>query len=98
MKFNCDKCGLCCKNIRYSSLSTELDRGDGICKYLRDNLCGIYAERPIFCNVEAYYDKYLSKKMRREDFYEINYRICAELKKLTAQGKSDILSAKLGAE
>ena len=87
MKFNCDMCGLCCKNIKYSSLSAELDRGDGICKYLRDNLCEIYAERPIFCNVEAYYDKYLSKIMSREDFYKINYEICAELKKIDSTRK-----------
>ena len=87
MKFNCDMCGLCCKNIKYSSLSAELDRGDGICKYLRDNLCEIYAERPIFCNVEAYYDRYLSKIMEREDFYKINYEICAELKKIDSTRK-----------
>ena len=87
MKFNCDMCGLCCKNIRYSGFSAELDRGDGICKHLKDNLCEIYAERPIFCNVEAYYDKNLSKIMTREEFYAMNYKICAELKKIDSANK-----------
>lgn len=81
MKFNCDKCGLCCKNIKLSSLSAELDRGDGICKHLRNNLCEIYDERPIYCNVEEYYEKYLSEKVKREEFYEQNRKICELLKK-----------------
>ena len=82
MKFECDKCGLCCKNIRYSDFSTELDRGDGVCKYLQGNLCGIYDERPIFCNVEAYYEKYLSKNVDREEFYRKNRAVCDMLKKI----------------
>ena len=82
MKFQCEKCGLCCKNIRFSSLSAELDRGDGVCKHLKDNLCEIYAARPIFCNVEAYYDKYLSEKISREDFYKNNRAVCERLKEI----------------
>ena len=82
MKFPCEKCGLCCKNIRFSSLAAELDRGDGVCKHLKDNLCEIYSERPIFCNVEAYYEKYLSEKVSREEFYKLNKKICARLKKI----------------
>ena len=82
MKFQCDKCGLCCKNIRFSSLAAELDRGDGVCKHLKDNLCEIYSERPIFCNVEAYYDKYLSEKISREEFYKNNRAVCKKLKEI----------------
>ena len=82
MKFPCDKCGLCCKNIRFSSLSTELDRGDGVCKHLKNNLCEIYSERPIFCNVEAYYEKFLAEKISREEFYDLNKKICKQLKKI----------------
>lgn len=83
MEFECDKCGLCCKNIRFSSLSAELDRGDGVCKYLTsENLCEIYSERPIFCNVTAYYEKNLSETMSREEFYRMNYEVCERLKKI----------------
>ncbi len=98
MNFPCDKCGLCCKNIRFSTLSADLDRGDGVCKHLKDNLCEIYPQRPIFCNIDAYYEKFLSKTISREEFYKQNLEVCRRLKKLTARGKSDILFAKLGAE
>ena len=82
MKFDCDCCGVCCKSIRRSYFYTEeLDRGDGVCKHLTaDNLCAIYAERPIFCNIDAYYDKFLSKRMSREEFYELNRAACRRLK------------------
>ena len=80
MNFPCDKCGLCCKNIRLSSLSSKLDRGDGVCKHLKDNLCEIYSQRPIFCNVEAYYEKFLAEKISREEFYNMNREVCERLK------------------
>lgn len=82
MNFDCDMCGACCKNIRLSAFySEELDRGDGVCKHLKaDNLCAIYKERPLFCNVDAYYEKYLSDKMSREDYYKKNYEACKRLK------------------
>ncbi len=85
MKFECDKCGLCCKNIRFSDLSAELDRGDGVCKHLKNNLCEIYSERPIFCNVDAYYEKFLSKKLGREEFYNLNFEVCERLKKIDSE-------------
>ena len=80
--FDCDKCGACCKSIRYSYFySEELDRGDGVCKHLTaDNLCAIYAERPIFCNIDAYHEKFLSDKMSRADFHELNHAACERLK------------------
>ena len=83
MKFECDCCGACCRNIRLSNLSAELDRGDGVCKHLTaDNLCAVYNERPIFCNVDAYYEKFLSDKMSRKKFYELNRTACERLKKI----------------
>lgn len=85
MSFDCEKCGLCCKNIRFSSLSGELDRGDGVCKHLKDNLCEIYSQRPIFCNVDAYYEKFLAKKVSREEFYKWNREVCERLKKIDSR-------------
>ena len=87
MKFECDLCGLCCRNIRLSYFyKPELDRGDGICKnLLEDNRCKIYNDRPIVCNVDAYYEKYLSKMMSRQQFYAMNYKMCAELKEIDRQ-------------
>ena len=80
--FECNKCGACCRTIRRSEYGRELDRGDGICKYLTDdNLCTIYDRRPFFCNVDAYYDKFFADKMSRREYYEMNHEICAELKR-----------------
>ena len=63
-------------------MQVELDRGDGVCKFLSEkNLCKIYSERPLFCNVDAYWEKYLSEIMSREQFHKINYKVCAALKK-----------------
>lgn len=82
MKFECDCCGECCRNIRLSGIANELDRGDGVCKYLKDNLCSIYTERPIICNVDRYYDKYLIGKISREEFHKLNKKACEKLKKI----------------
>lgn len=80
--FVCDKCGLCCKHINKSKIDGNLNRGDGVCKYLDEEtlLCRIYDRRPIFCNVDKFYDKYLSLQCTREEFYAINYESCKILK------------------
>ena len=63
----------------------DLDRGDGVCRYYDDNtrLCSIYQKRPIRCNVDAYYDKYLVKVLSKEQYYKANYDICKKLKENT---------------
>ena len=88
MSFDCDQCGACCKNIRLSEFYTEeLDRGDGVCKHLTaDNLCEIYSERPFFCRVDDYYEKFLSEWMSLEEYYEMNRVVCDKLKKIDRQG------------
>lgn len=78
--FECDKCGLCCKNIRMNEAFASLDRGDGICKYLMDNMCSIYEQRPLLCQVDACYDLFYSTQMSRQEFYDKNHEICNELK------------------
>lgn len=72
----------------------ELDRGDGVCKHLTaDNRCDMYTSRPVFCNVDAYYEKFLTDKMSRDDYYKLNYEACQRLKELTAQTNRDIFNA-----
>ena len=80
--FQCDKCGLCCKSIGKIEIFAEMDRGDGICKYLdeKTNLCKIYDKRPLLCNLDKSYDYYFSSCMSREEYYAINYAACQELK------------------
>lgn len=80
--FKCDCCGLCCMNLRMSELYSDLDRGDGICTYfdMHTKLCTIYYERPEKCNVDKVYERYYKDKMSREQYYELNYEICKQLK------------------
>lgn len=78
--FECDKCGLCCAHIGESELYKELNRGDGICKFLKDNLCLIYESRPLLCRVDESFEKIFSKAMSKEEFYELNYQGCRALK------------------
>ncbi len=78
--FKCDKCGLCCRNIGKSEFYKELDRGDGVCRYLRGNLCGIYESRPILCRVDEGYEAFFKSAMSKEEYYALNYKICEKLK------------------
>ena len=82
MMFYCDRCGACCRHLELSPLYRELDRGDGICKYLSGNLCSIYENRPLLCRVDASYDAFFKDVMSRETYSNLNYVSCNELKKL----------------
>jgi len=80
-KFQCNMCGECCRNVGKCEVYTELDRGDGVCKYLVGNLCSIYDERPLQCRVDECYEKFFSNKYSREEYYGLNYEACNNLKK-----------------
>ncbi len=69
-------------NIGGIRLFKEFDRGDGICKYLdlNTNLCEIYSERPVICNVDKAYDMYFASVLSKEEYYKMNYDICNQLK------------------
>lgn len=82
MMFKCDKCGECCRNLQFSKLYKDLDRGDGVCKYLEGNLCSIYQERPLLCRVDESYEKLFKNQCTRDEFYKLNYEACIKIKKL----------------
>ncbi len=82
MMFFCDKCGMCCRNLKYSKLYSDLDRGDGVCKYLHGNLCSIYENRPLKCRIDDSYEIYFKSVMTREEYYRKNYEVCNFLKKI----------------
>lgn len=86
--FQCDMCGCCCQSVGSSVLYKYLDRGDGTCRYYEDEThkCSIYATRPLLCNIDAYYDKYVSGKMSRSEFHELNHIHCSQLKKRKGDG------------
>lgn len=79
--FNCDKCGQCCRHINLSEIYKDLDRGDGICKYLHGNLCSIYENRPLKCRIDECYEKYFADSISKNEFYEMNRSVCEFLKK-----------------
>lgn len=80
--FNCDKCGMCCRNLDKSKIYAELDSGNGVCKYLEGNLCSIYETRPLLCRVDDSYGAYFANIMSREEYERLNYEACILLKKL----------------
>lgn len=84
MRFTCDQCGICCRNIGEIEELSSYHNGDGICRHLLpNNLCSIYAERPIWCNVDLYYDRFLSDKMTRDEWHAMNAKACTGLRELS---------------
>lgn len=80
--FNCEHCGCCCRNLDKSDIYAPLNRGDGVCKYLKGNDCTIYANRPLLCRIDDSYDSMFCSLMTREEFYEINKQACKKLQGL----------------
>lgn len=78
--FQCDKCGACCRRLGDVPLFADLDRGDGVCRYLQGNLCGIYEKRPLLCRVDDSYKAFFADLMSREEYYKYNYEACERLK------------------
>lgn len=80
--FNCDKCGLCCRSLHLSDLYHDLDKGDGVGIHLdeKTNLCRIYHSRPEKCNIDVMYRKIYYTHMSLEEYYEMNYKVCMQLK------------------
>lgn len=82
---SCGSCNAyCCKQM--GKIVPEYDRGDGICKYLEDNKCSIYDERPFICDTVRIYNKYFKDKYTIEQWNEINRKACEELRKHEQSG------------
>lgn len=79
--FPCDRCGLCCCNLKLNLAYARLDRGDGLCMHLDQNKrdCRIYETRPNLCRVEASY-QHFAHILSLADYYAINIRACEILK------------------
>lgn len=79
--FKCDKCGQCCRHLANSEVYKELDRGDGVCKYLDGNLCSIYNDRPVICNIDKAFELYFKHVISKEDYIKLNQEACLSLKR-----------------
>jgi Fe-S-cluster containining protein len=59
---------------------SEYDRGNGMCRYLTENnLCMIYSNRPVICNVEKMYDLYFKDIFLPKDYIIRNLKACVKL-------------------
>lgn len=78
MSYPCSRCGECCRNLDKSNLYDELNRGDGTCKFLLDDLCSIYEDRPIICRIDDSY-KFFKSLMTVDEYYQKNMEVCKKL-------------------
>lgn len=87
--FKCSRCGACCRSLDRSALYADLDRGDGVCRYLdeKSNLCTIYGRRPLKCNVDRMYELYFCRFMSREAYEAENYKMCRLLAETVKNGR-----------
>ena len=81
MSFPCVKCGECCRNIDKIPQLKAFDMGNGICRYLVNNLCSIYETRPELCCIDLMYERYFKDKMTRDEYYQLNKEACEYLLK-----------------
>lgn len=79
--FKCDCCGECCRSLDKSDIYHELDRGDGVCRYLEGNLCSIYEDRPLICRIDECYNIFFQRYYTKDEYYKLNYEACKQLKK-----------------
>lgn len=79
--FPCTCCGLCCQNISAINELKVFDLGNGICKYLDIslNLCKIYNDRPLVCNIDKSFQEKYNKYFNKITFYRENAKICNKL-------------------
>jgi Fe-S-cluster containining protein len=70
------------------SAAAELRGENGVCKHLEGNLCGIYANRPLACNVEQMYLQYFKDFMSEDEFIKMNLKSCMNIALL--HGAQDI--------
>ena len=88
MKFVCDQCGECCRNLNLSEIYSDLDSGNGTCKFLDGNICSIYESRPVKCRIDDCYDLYFADEMSKEEYYQKNHEMCEALKQRAEQKKA----------
>lgn len=78
--FRCNQCGECCRNLDKSPLYAALHDGDGVCRYLEGNLCGIYDTRPLLCRIDESYEVLMKGILSYEEYLKLNYMYCEKLK------------------
>lgn len=88
--FPCNSCGLCCKNIGHIEELKSFDNGDGTCMYLENNMCRIYATRPLICRIDEMYEQFFHEQLSKEEYYDINIKACQQLQREEGWNESEI--------
>lgn len=81
MTFPCDQCGLCCRSLD-NSLYGDLNRGDGVCRYLDEstNQCTVYDNRPLKCRIDDMFHAHYKNEYSLTEYYALNHQACNQLK------------------
>jgi hypothetical protein len=58
---------------------SHFDKGNGVCRYLKNNLCAIYDKRPIICNVGEMYKMSFKTFISEKEFIRENLKACLQL-------------------
>ena len=88
-EFPCTRCGACCRNLGKSSLFSQLDRGDGVCRHLdvNTNLCQIYETRPKICRVSDMFGAF-EDRLTWGEYVALNQQACRELQARSCRAAS----------
>jgi len=65
--------------LQHIPIISEFDKGNGKCRYLENNLCGIYKNRPLICNTEEMYRSYFREIMTENEFITMNMEACIQI-------------------
>lgn len=84
--FKCDKCGECCRNLDKSPIYKNMHDGNGVCRFLKGNICSIYNDRPLICRVDDSYEVFFKDEMSYDEYLQQNYLCCEILKKNMKEG------------
>jgi hypothetical protein len=74
--------------LQHIPVLSDYDEGNGTCRYLQNNLCGIYANRPLICNIEKMYQVYFMDILTEEEFINMNTQAC---KKLSGVSEGEVI-------
>ncbi len=89
--YPCTKCGCCCKKINKlipNLLKLGVSEGDalwfpykcdetGRCeKFTDENLCSVYDDRPLICNIDKIM---VTFNLNKKEFYEKNIAVCNKM-------------------
>jgi Fe-S-cluster containining protein len=62
--------------LKHIPILSEYDRGNGVCRYLVNNLCNIYENRPRICNIEELYSSCFKKIITKNEYLIMNIEAC----------------------